>query len=95
MALAREGDPDALAVVEGAARHLGAGLAGLANVFNPDALIVGGGVGGAGEVLLRPARDEYLARALPPNAAAPVLQARFGNEAGLVGAALLAREAAA
>jgi glucokinase len=94
MALARQGDADALAVVEGAARHLGAGLASIANIFNPDALIVGGGVGEAGEVLLRPAREEYVRRALPPNAAAPVLQARFGNEAGVVGAALLARQAA-
>jgi glucokinase len=94
MALARAGEPEALEVVERAARHLGAGLASLANVFNPEALVVGGGVGEAGEVLLRPAREEYRRRALPPNAAAPILQAGFGNEAGIVGAALLARERA-
>src|SRR5207248_2019032 len=92
MAMARAGEPDALEVVERAARHLGAGLASLANIFNPEALVVGGGVGEAGEVLLRPAREEYRRRALAPNATAPVLQASFGNEAGVVGAALLARE---
>jgi len=94
MAMARAGEPDALEVVERAARHLGAGLASLANIFNPEALVVGGGVGEAGEVLLQPAREEYRRRALPPNAAAPVLQAAFGNAAGIVGAALLARERA-
>ena len=90
--LARGGDPAARAVVERAGRYLGAGLAGLANAFDPEVFVVGGGVGDLGELLLAPARAEYALRALPPNAGAPVVTAAFGADAGMVGAAMLARD---
>lgn len=89
--LARAGDAEALAVLDRAGRFLGVGLANLANIFNPDAFVVGGGVAvSAGELILGPAVDEYRSRALPPNATAPVLPAELGSGAGMIGAGLLA-----
>jgi glucokinase len=90
--LARAGDPDALEVLERSGRYLGAGLAALANIFNPDVLVVGGGLSDVGELLLAPAREEFGLRALWPNADAPVLAAAFGAEAGMLGATLAARD---
>jgi glucokinase len=91
-ALAREGDPEAVAILARAGRFLGTGLASLANVLNPDVFVIGGGVGAVGDLILDPARDEYRSRALPPNARAPVVLARLGPDAGIVGAAILALE---
>jgi glucokinase len=90
--LALGGDADAREVLERAGRYLGAGLAGLANTFNPDAIVIGGGVATVGDLLLDPAREEFRARALWPNADAPILPAAFGPEAGMLGAAALARD---
>ena len=57
----------------------------------PEVVVLGGGVMGAGELLLGPAREEMLARALPPGRDfVRVVTARFGAEAGMVGAASLA-----
>ena len=88
--LAGEGDPDAVAILAEAGRKLGAGLSGLANAFNPEVIVIGGGAAAAGELLLGPARDELRRRALGPNREVPVVPARFGNEAGMLGAAVLA-----
>jgi glucokinase len=92
--LAREGHIGALEAVRELAGWLGIGLANVANIFNPEMIVVGGGVGELDELLLRPARD-YLAR----NAMAPgrdqvkVASAKLGNRAGLVGGGLAAWEA--
>ena len=88
--LASEGDAKAIAVLDRAGRYLGVGLASLANIFNPDAFVIGGGVAAAGDLLLGPAADEYRSRALPPNAEAHVLSATLGPRAGAIGAGLLA-----
>ena len=66
------------------------------NVLNPEVIVIGGGVIGAGEMLLEPARSEMRARALlPARDAVRIVAAAFGDEAGMVGAALLAREPSA
>jgi glucokinase len=93
LALARHGDSDALQVFAGAGRWLGVGVASLCNAFDPDVVVIGGGVSDAGEVILGPAREEYLARALPPTRRAEVVRATFGHEAGMVGAGILAADA--
>ena len=90
--LAGEGDPLAIAVLAEAGRKLGAGLAGLANAFNPEVIVIGGGASAAGDILLGPAREELARRALGPNRTVPVKPAHFGDEAGMLGAALLALE---
>ena len=92
--LAQQGDAEAIAVVAAAGRWLGVGIASLCNAFDPDIVVIGGGVSEAGELLLGPARDEYQRRALPPTRRAPVVPASLGPEAGMVGAGILAADAA-
>ena len=92
--LAHDGDPGALGCLERMGRGLGVGIASLVNVFNPDVVVVGGGVIGAGELLLGPARSELARRALSPSKDhVRVVPARFGAESGMLGAAVLALDA--
>ncbi len=94
--LALAGDETARALLRVVGERLGAGLAGLTMIFNPEVIVVGGGVMAAGELLLAPARQELLARAMEPSrSAVRVLAASHGEDAGLIGAALLAAEEAA
>ena len=89
------GDPAAGAVMHHAGRMLGAGITGLVNAFNPDVVIVGGGVMAAGELLLGPAREVVTERALAPGRRhVRVVAAGLGDEAGMLGAATLALELA-
>ena len=88
--LAHAGDEVACDVLASCGRHLGVGLASLVNVFAPEAIVIGGGVIGADEMLLAPAREEMAARVLPPGRDVRVVRAHFGEEAGMLGAALLA-----
>jgi glucokinase len=88
------GDEAARGVVEAAGRHIGVALASLANAFEPEVFVLGGGVMAAGELLLEPARAELRERALPPMNAVPVVAAELGPEAGMVGAATMALEEA-
>jgi len=90
--LAGEGDAAAVAVLAEAGRKLGAGLASLANAFSPQVIVIGGGASAAGELLLEPAREELKRRALGPNREVSVVAAHFADEAGMVGAALMALE---
>jgi glucokinase len=92
-AAAQAGDAAALSICTSMGRWLGRGLANLAAVLDPSVFVIGGGVSAAGEILLRPARDEFehtlTGRGFRP--AADVLLAALGPDAGLVGAADLAR----
>jgi glucokinase len=91
--LAGEGDAAAVAVLTRVGEKLGAGLAGLANAFSPEVIVIGGGASAAGELLLGPAREEMSRRALGPNREVRVEEAHLGDEAGMLGAALMALEA--
>jgi glucokinase len=94
--LAEAGDPVALDALAAIGRNLGIGLANVVNIFNPEVVVVGGGVIAAGELLLGPAREVMHARALAPNRdVVRVEAAAYGPEAGMVGAAIMAREEAA
>jgi glucokinase len=86
-----DGDDAARRVLDEAGRKLGAALSSLANIFNPDVIVIGGGASAAGELLLDPARQELRARALPPMNETPVKRAELGDDAGMIGAATLAR----
>ncbi|HEY8779292.1 MAG TPA: ROK family protein [Solirubrobacterales bacterium] len=89
---ANDRDPVAVAVVEEAGRRLGAGLSGLANIFEPEVIVIGGGVAKViGDLMVAPAREELRTRALPPMNETPVRMAELGPEAGMVGAAEMAR----
>jgi len=89
--LAHAGDESARAVLEDVGRRLGAGLCGIVNAFDPEVVVVGGGAVAAGDLLLAPAREVVATRALPPTAAGlRIVPAHFGDESGMLGAALLA-----
>jgi glucokinase len=88
--LALAGDELASEVVAQAGRHLGAALVSLANIFDPDVFVIGGGVSVVGDLLLDPARKELHSRALPPMNKTPVKLAELGGEAGMIGAAAMA-----
>jgi glucokinase len=89
---AMAGDQAAVEVMELVGMRLGVGLSSLANIFNPDVLVIGGGVIVAGDLLLEPARHELRSRALPPMNETPVKEAQMGNDAGMIGAAEMALE---
>ena len=90
-ALAHAGDAKALACLAAVGRDLGIGLATLANIYGPEAFLLGGGViDGFGELLLAPARTELFERALPAVKETPILRAGLGADAPLIGAAALA-----
>ncbi|MBK5230871.1 MAG: ROK family protein, partial [Thermoleophilia bacterium] len=89
--LAAGGDNLAMAVLARAGFYLGTGIVSLVNVFNPQAVVIGGGAAAAGELMLGPAREVVRERALSPNKElCEIVPARFGAEAGMLGAALLA-----
>jgi len=88
---ARAGDETAIGVFDLIGSRLGVACASFANIFEPEAIVVGGGVIKAGDLLLEPARVEVRARALDPMNQTPILEATLGNDAGMIGAAALAR----
>ena len=70
--------------------HLASGLAGLLNVLNPERVVIGGGVAGAGELLFKPLRDALGRKAFPIAAqSVKISPAKLGTDAGLIGAAAL------
>ncbi len=85
------GDATSIAVFELIGGRLGVACSSFANIFQPDAIVVGGGVIAAGDLLLEPARREIRERALTPMNATPILAATLGADAGVIGAAALAR----
>lgn len=90
---ARDGDPCAMELFTEVGRWLGIGLANLAAALDPGMFVIGGGVSDAGELLLRPARESFR-RTLTGRGFRPepgIVAAALGPEAGLVGAADLAR----
>ena len=89
--LAHDGDEAAIEVLDLIGTNLGVALASFVNIFNPEVIVIGGGVIAAGELLLEPARREVARRALPPSRdEVRIVAAQFGVEAGMVGAAALA-----
>jgi glucokinase len=93
--LAHDGDEAARAAVAGLGRHLGIGIANLVNIFNPEVVVIGGGLVAAGDLLLEPAREVVAVRALvPARDQVRIVPARFGDESGMLGAAALAFEVA-
>jgi glucokinase len=88
---AHGGDPTSIAVFDLIGNRLGAALTSFANIFEPEVIVIGGGVMAAGDLLLEPARRELQARALPPMNRTPVVAAQLGPEAGMIGAAAMAR----
>jgi glucokinase len=90
---ARDGDELALSIFETTGDYIGAAIASLAVILDPEAVVIGGGVIDAGEILLNPIRtsmDKYMPFA-GKHPHPQIVAAQLGNEAGLVGVADLAR----
>ncbi len=91
--LAHDGDPAAVEVIELIGSRLGVAICSFVNIFNPEVVVIGGGVMAAGELLLEPIRQVVATRALPPSRdIVRIVMADFGVEAGMIGAATLAFE---
>ena len=90
---AEEGDPDALLIFDRFARMLGVGIAGYVNVFEPERLVIGGGLLRASHLFFQRAVQEAAARALPALwRRTEVSLARGGTDAGVIGAGVLAAQ---
>jgi glucokinase len=88
---AHGGDPDAIGAIRVLGERLGIGIANAINAFDPDEVVVGGGVSVAGELLLGPARATARDFVLPGvGTRTEIRVARHGGDAGVRGAALLA-----
>lgn len=90
---AQAGDPTSIELLAEIGHWLGMGIANLAAAFDPGTFVIGGGVSAAGPLLLDPARETFrrqlAGRGYRPEAR--IVAAELGNEAGLIGAADLAR----
>lgn len=86
-------DPFAIELLWDLGTMLGVGLAGLAKAFDPELIVVGGGVLEEGESILGAAREELVARYKGQVDPPAVVSASLGNDAGVVGAAQLSLEA--
>jgi glucokinase len=88
---AKAGDPEAVEALRILGERLGIGIANALNTFDPDAVVVGGGVSIAGEILLGPAKEVARRFSLPGvGERTEIRLARHGSQAGVRGAALLA-----
>jgi glucokinase len=93
--LAREGERAAVEALARIGTLLGVAIGSFVNVFDPDVVVVGGGFGAAaGELVLEPARASARREAIQPaDKRLRVVEAELGEEAGLIGAALVGFEA--
>jgi len=88
---ATAGDELALDVFQRVGVYLGIAMANLVNIFNPEMIVIGGGVSAAWELFAQHARTEVMKRAFPvPAQRCQIVQAECGEDAGLIGAAWLA-----
>ena len=96
VAAAEAGNAAAVAALERIGRYLGAGIASLVNLLEPELIVIGGGFAAAGGLLLDPARLVLARDGLTPGRdTVRIALAELGPDAGLVGAALVGREALA
>lgn len=88
---ARSGDRLAADIMRMAATNLGVGLANLVHIFNPDVIVLGGGVSQSGDILF-PTVREVVAERIMPDYSVRIEPAALGDDCGLLGAAALALE---
>jgi glucokinase len=94
-AAAGAGDPAARAILHRAGRALGAAFGAAVNLFNPELIVIGGGVAALGDLLLEPARaalPEF--SMLAPRSCVRIATSALGDDTALLGAAALALEQA-
>jgi glucokinase len=90
---AKEGDDEAVGLVRIVGERLGVGIASAVNLFDPEEVVIGGGVATAGDLLVEPARRAAMGYVLTGVGERTVIRlARHGVKAGVYGAALLAAQ---
>lgn len=89
---AEAGEAEAVACVKEMGEWLGVALASMCACLNPEVVCIGGSVADLGELFLAPVRESFKQNAFVTIKDTPIVKARFGNDAGVVGAALLALE---
>jgi glucokinase-like ROK family protein len=92
VAAARSGDLDAISAIRTQGEWFGYGLASLANLFNPSVIVVGGGMSQMGRLFFAPVEAAFREWAYATLLETPIITAQLGPQAGLFGAALLARQ---
>src|SRR5882724_2683573 len=91
---ANEGDDFALMMIERTGKYIGTGVASVINLLNIERIVLGGGVMGAGHLILNPIIQEAKRRAFQPCfEATQIVAASLGSDAVSIGAAMLARDA--
>ncbi len=91
--LAKRRNRQAIKIWSEVGRRVGVALVGVVNLLNPDAIVIGGGVAGAGEVLFDQVRETVSKRAMSVQARqVRIRKAKLGSDAGLIGAAILVRK---
>ncbi len=90
----RAGDLNGKAAVDEYIKYLSIGLADMINIFQPAVLCIGGGICNEGETLLGPVREHVLADTygFNPENRTKICKAALGNDAGIIGAALLGKQ---
>lgn len=89
---AREKDPEATRIFDCYVDALGSAAASVINILDPEVIAFGGGVSGAGEFLFAPLRENVAKKSFY-DAYARIVPAQLGNDAGMLGAALLKKDA--
>jgi glucokinase len=83
-----EGDAASVEAYAQAGRYLGTAIAGLANIFNPNMVVLSGGVAAAWELFIGPTREELKKRAFQqPAERVKIVRGTLGDDAGVLGAA--------
>ena len=92
---ARDGDEMAQVMMERTGMFLGIAIAAVINLLNVEMVVMGGGVMEAGDLILKPTINETRRRAFPPSfSSCEIVIAQLGPQAGMIGAALMARDLA-
>jgi len=92
-AMAQSGNTKARKIWQDAGEKIGIALAGVVNVFNPEKIIIGGGVANAGAQLFSSIRKTVTKRAMPTqNKIVRIVKAQLSDDAGLIGAMLLVKD---
>jgi len=90
---ARAGEPRAVAVWDETVEALACGVTSIVNLFDPEMVVIGGGVSATGEQLLAPVRERVHAQAMSPaGSTVEIVTAALGDRVGVVGAAAIAIE---
>jgi len=91
--LAAKGNRSAIRIWRRVGKRLGFALAGVVNILNLDAVVMGGGVSNAGRVLFDSAKESLQNQAMSVQGGhVRIFRAKLGNDAGLIGAAIMVRE---